>query len=341
MSAAGDEVLIVGPSWLGDAVMMGSLVERLKTARPERRITVLTPAHLESLVRRLPGVDDAVVNPFAHGALRLGERLRLGRSLRGRFGEAIVLPHSWKSALVPFFAGIGRRTGFVGEGRYGLLNDARPLDEAALPRMVDRFCHLADPAGAAPSGAARPPRLDAHPTAVAAALARFDLAGGLPAVALCVGAEYGPAKRWPAAHFAALARRLASEGRAAWLLGGPGDAGIGDQVAALAPEAINLAGRTPLSEAIDLISATQAVVSNDSGLMHVAAALGRPVIGLYGATSPDFTPPLSADAVILREDLPCSPCGKRVCPLGHFRCLNDLAPERVMAALQPRLASAA
>jgi heptosyltransferase-2 len=339
VSAPGDGLLIVGPSWLGDAVMMGSLVERLKTAQPHRRITVLTPAHLEGLVRRLPGVDDAVINPFAHGALRLNDRRGLGRSLRGRFSEAIVLPQSWKSALVPFFAGIARRTGFVGEARYGLLNDARSLDEAALPRMVDRFCHLADPPGAAAWGPSPTPRLDADPEAVAQTLARFNLADG--AVALCVGAEYGPAKRWPAAHFAALARRLASEGRAAWLLGGPGDAGIGDQVAALAPEAINLAGRTTMSEAIDLISATRAVVSNDSGLMHVAAALGRPVVGLYGATSPDFTPPLSTDAVILREDLPCSPCGKRVCPLGHFKCLNDLSPERVMAALRPRLASTA
>jgi heptosyltransferase-2 len=340
MSVAGEGLLIVGPSWLGDAVMMGSLVERLKAAQPGRRITVLTPEHLEGLVRRLPGVDDAVVNPFAHGALRLSDRLGLGRSLRGRFDEAIVLPQSWKSVLVPFFAAIRRRTGFVGEARYGLLNDARPLDEAALPRMVDRFCRLADPPGAAARGPTPPPRLEANPQAVAATLARFDLAGP-PAVALCVGAEFGPAKRWPAAHFAALARRLASEGRAVWLLGGPGDAGIGDEVAALAPEAINLAGRTTLSEAIDLISAAQAVVSNDSGLMHVAAALGRPVVGLYGATSPDFTPPLSPDAVILREDLPCSPCGERACPLGHLRCLNDLAPERVMAALQPRLVSAA
>jgi heptosyltransferase II len=334
------ELLIVGPSWLGDAVMMGSLVARLTTARPERRIVVLTPAHLESLVRRLPGVDDVVINPFAHGALRLGARASFGRKLRGRFDEAIVLPHSWKSALVPFFAGIARRTGFVGEARYGLLTNARPLDKAALPRMVDRFCHLADEPGAATAPETPPPKLTADPHAVEIALIRFGLAGGPPAVALCVGAEFGPAKRWPAAHFAALARRLDAEGYAVWVLGGPGDAKIGAEVAAGAPPVVNLAGRTTLAEAIDLIAAARAVVSNDSGLMHVAAALGRPVVGLYGATSPEFTPPLSADAVILHEDLPCRPCGQRVCPLDHFRCLNDLAPERVLAALTPFLTAA-
>jgi len=338
--AADAALLIVGPSWLGDAVMMGSLVARLKAARPERRITVLTPPHLESLVRRLPGVDDAVINPFAHGALQLGARARFGRRLRGRFGEAVVLPHSWKSALVPFFAGIPRRTGFVGEARYGLLTDARRLDKAALPRMVDRFCRLADPPDAAAAPETPPPRLTADPHAVETTLTRFDLAGGPPAVALCVGAEFGPAKRWPGAHFAALGQRLAAQGYATWVLGGPGDAAIGEAVAAAAPQIVNLAGRTTLAEAIDLIAEARAVVSNDSGLLHVAAALGRPVVGLYGATSPEFTPPLSAAAVILYEDLPCRPCGQRVCPLGHFKCLNELAPQRVLAALRPLLGAA-
>jgi heptosyltransferase II len=332
------ELLIVGPSWLGDAVMMGALVARLKAARPGRRITVLTPAHLEPLVRRLPGVDDALLNPFVHGALRLGRRRTFGRSLRGRFAEAIVLPHSWKSALVPFFAGIPRRTGFIGEARLVVLNDARPLDEAALPRTVDRFSLLADPPGTKLPGQTPLPRLTTDPESVSATLVRLSLTGRPPAVALCVGAEYGQAKRWPPAHYAALARRLVGAGFGVWVMGGPGDAGIGDQVAALAPEVVNLAGRTTLPEAIDLIAAAKAVVSNDSGLMHVAAALGRPVIGLYGATSPAFAPPLSRVAVILREDLPCSPCGKRICPLGHFKCMNDLAPERVFAALRPLLA---
>jgi heptosyltransferase-2 len=338
--SADARILIIGPSWLGDAVMMGALVARLEQGRPAVRITVLTPPHLEMLVRRLPGVDDALVNPFAHGELRLIDRARFGRSLRGRFDEAIVLPHSLKSALIPFFAGVPRRTGFVGEGRYVLLNDARRLDEAAVPRMVDRFCLLAGAPGAAQPAETPPPSLAADPSDIAASVAALGLDAARPAVALCVGAEYGPAKRWPPAHFAALAQALAAEGYAPWVLGGPGDAAIGDRVSALAPQVINLAGRTSLPQAIDLIAAARAVVSNDSGLMHVAAALGRPVIGLYGATSPLFAPPLSPRAVILRDDLPCSPCGKRVCPLGHHRCLNDLAPARVLAALRPLLAPA-
>jgi heptosyltransferase-2 len=334
------QLLIVGPSWLGDAVMMGALAQRLKAADPAGRITVLTPAHLDDLVRRLPGVDETLINPFAHGALKLGERRRFGQALRGRFDAAIVLPHSWKSALVPWFAGIPRRIGFVGEARYLLLNDARGLDEAALPRMVDRFSLLADPRGASQPAETPAPRLSTEPSSVAAALARFDLDPDRRAVALCIGAEYGPAKRWPAAHFAALARRLLAAGDAVWLIGGPGDAPIGDEVAALASGAANLAGRTTLSEAIDLIAAAAAVVTNDSGLMHVAAALGRPLVALYGSTSPDFTPPLSSDAVILSEGLECSPCFERVCPLGHFNCLNNLSPDRVWAALRRQLDTA-
>jgi heptosyltransferase-2 len=332
------EQLIIGPSWLGDAVMMDTLVQRLKRGDPAGRITVMTPAHIEEVVRRLPGVGDTLVNPFAHGALRLGERRRFGRSLRGRFERAYVLPHSWKSALVPFFAGVPRRTGFVGEARFLVLNDARKLDEAALPRMVDRFALLADPPGTRTAGETPTPGLSADPADVAAALASFNLADSPPAVAFCVGAEFGPAKRWPAAHFGALARRLLAEGRGVWVLGGPADAPIGDEVAAAAPGVINLAGRTTLSEAIDLLAAAAAVVANDTGLMHVAAALGRPVAALYGSTTPRFSPPLTDRGAILREDLPCSPCFERVCPLGHFNCLNGLAPERVWTALEPMLA---
>ena len=330
------ERLIVGPSWLGDAVMMGALVQRLKTADPAGRITVLTPAHLDELVRRLPGVDATVINPFAHGALKLGARAGFGRALKGRFDEAFVLPHSWKSALIPAFAGIRRRIGFVGEARYLVLTDARPLDEAGLPRMVDRFCLLAEPRAATAPAQLPTPRLQADPDKTAAALARFGL-DGARGVALCVGAEYGPAKRWPAAHFAALAARLAAAGFEPWLVGGPGDAPIGAEVAALAPAARDLTGQTSMGEAIDLIAAARAVVSNDSGLMHVAAALGRPLVALYGSTSPAFTPPLSPDAVTLSLNVECSPCFERVCPLGHFKCLNDLSPDRVWAVLAPRL----
>lgn len=334
-------LLIVGPSWLGDAVMMGALVERLKTTAPERRITVMTPPPLQGVVRRLPGVDDTLLNPFGHGALKLGERAAFGRSLKGRFDEAIVLPHSWKSALAPFFAGIRRRTGFVGEARYGLLNDARRLDEAALPRMVDRFCLLAEPRRGQRRPAAAPaPRLAVEPGEIARTLTRFGLERRKGAVALCIGAEYGPAKRWPIAQFAALARRLKSAGFGVWALGGPSDVAGGTELAARAPFVVDLTGRTSLVEALHLIAASRAVVSNDSGLMHVAAALGRPLVAVYGSSSPEHTPPLSPRAAILREELPCSPCFARVCPLGHLKCLTSLAPERVFSALSDVMAKA-
>lgn len=331
--------LIVGPSWLGDAVMMGSLIRRLKARDPDGRIAVLAPAFLAGVLARMPGVDETIANPFAHGALKLGERRRFGRALKGRFDRAIVLPHSFKSALIPFFAGIPTRTGFVGEARYGVLNDARRLDETAVPKMVDRFNLLAEARGTVQPEAALLPTLQSRPRDVAAALAAFGLDRSRPAVALCVGAEYGPAKRWPAAHFAALAQRLGKEGYQAWLLGAAGDAPIGARIEVLAPgAAINLIGRTDLSQAIDLIAASAAVVSNDSGLMHVAAALDRPIVALYGSSSPVATPPLSDQATILSLNLPCSPCFERRCPLGHFNCLNNLAPEQVWAALQPALA---
>ena len=333
------EILIVGPSWLGDAVMMGSLVQRLKARAPAPMISVLAPTHLADLMARMPGVDAVLDNPFAHGALRLGDRWRLGRSLAGRFDQAIVLPHSFKSALVPAFAGVPTRTGFVGEARQMLLNDARALDEARLPRMVDRFCLLSEPPGAETPAETPSPRLTASAANIAAARAAFAL-DERPAVALCVGAEYGPAKRWPARHFAALAQRLAGEGLAVWLLGSPADAPIGAEIEALAPgSAANLVGRTSLGQAIDLIAGAAGVVSNDSGLMHVAAALDRPLAALYGSSSPTFTPPLSAKAAILSEDIACSPCFERTCPLGHFKCLNDLASERVGAALRSLMAA--
>jgi heptosyltransferase-2 len=332
------ELLIVGPSWLGDAVMMGSLVRRLKAKDPAARITVLAPAFLAPALARMPGVDATLANPFAHGALRLAERRRFGRDLKGRFDAAIVLPNSLKSALAPFFAGVGRRTGFVGEGRYGLLNDARRLDEKRLPRLVDQFNLLAEPRGTAAPEAALTPELRATPEQIAATLDALGLTRARPAVALCVGAEYGPAKRWPAVHFAALARRLAAEGYDSWLLGSANDAPIGAEVEAEAPgQVINLIGHTDLGQAIDLIAAAAAVVSNDSGLMHVAAALDRPLVALYGSSSPIATPPLCEQATILSLGLGCSPCFERRCPLGHFKCLNELAPERVWAALNARL----
>ena len=289
----------------------------------------LAPTATAPLATRMAGVASVQRIRTNHGALGLGERLRTGRRLRRMgFDQAIVLPGSFKSALTPLFAGIPRRTGWRGEFRYGLLNDARKLDASRWPRLVDRFAALA---GVAPAT----PRLTADPAARERLLARHGLRTEGPVVALCPGAEYGPAKRWPVEHFATLARRCSEAGAEVWIVGSAKERALGDAICMTGSGrvAVNLAGRTSLLEAVDLLSAASAVVSNDSGLLHVAAALDVPVAAVYGSSSPDFTPPLGARAVTLQRELGCRPCFRRECPLGHTDCLRGLAPAEVFAAL--------
>lgn len=328
-------ILVVGPSWVGDTVISQSMLSLLGQRQPDAQIDYLAPPWTLPLLARMPEIRQGISNPFGHGALRFAARRSLGRSLRAAaYDLALVLPNSWKSALIPWFAGIPQRSGFRGEARWGLLNDLRPLDAQALPQMVQRFAALALPAGAALPADLPRPALTSTASQQQQLLQRLGLAAGKPAIAFCPGAEYGPAKRWPEAHFAALARMLAARGCAVWLVGSPKDHAVAATIAAASGGAcINLCGRTDIAEAADLLAAARLVVSNDSGLMHVAAAVGRPVIALYGSSSPRFTPPLADDARILSLGLECSPCFRRECPLGHFRCLNDLAPERVFAEI--------
>jgi heptosyltransferase II len=329
-------ILVVGPSWVGDAVIAQSLFRQLRADDPTCQLDVLSPAWTEGLLQRMPEVDAVISNPFGHGQLRLSDRYRFARSLRPRqYDQAFVLPNSLKAALIPFLAGIPLRTGFVGEMRYGIVNDARVLDKQQLPLMVERFAILAEPKGQPLRQPVLRPRLAVTPAQRQSVLDKFDLRPGRPVTALCVGAEYGPAKRWPARHFAALARQLAEAGQAVWIIGSPKDAPIADEVeAASRGAAINLCGKTSLADAIDLLACASQVVSNDSGLMHVAAALDKPMAALFGSSSPAFTPPLSDQARVVSLQLACSPCFKRECPLGHFRCMNDLQPAQVMDALQ-------
>lgn len=328
-------ILIVGPSWVGDTVISQSLLKLLVQQNPAAKIDYLAPPWTLPLLKRMPEVQHGICNPFGHGALRFGARHAMGKTLRDQhYDHALVLPNSWKSALIPWSAGIPLRTGFRGEARWGLLNDVRRLDTAALPQMVQRFAALAFPAGSTPPFSLPQPALLSTAPQQQALLARLGLTTGKPVIAFCPGAEYGPAKRWPEAHFAALARLLAARGCIVWLVGSPKDHAVAETIARGAAGAcINLCGKTDIAEATDLLAASRLVVTNDSGLMHVAAAVGRPVIALYGSSSPQFTPPLSADAHILKLDIECSPCFKRECPLGHFKCLKDLSPERVFAAI--------
>ena len=332
-------ILIVGPSWVGDTVISQSLLKLLVQQNPAAQIDYLAPPWTLPLLARMPEVRHGINNPFGHGAVRFGARHALGKSLRDQhYDHALVLPNSWKSALIPWSARIPLRTGFCGEARWGLLNDLRQLDAVALPQMVQRFAALALPANAKLPAALPMPALQSTTAQQQTLLARLglntDQNKDKPAIAFCPGAEYGPAKRWPEAHFAALARLLAARGCVVWLIGSPKDHAVAETIAqAAAGACINLCGKTDIAEATDLLAASRLVVTNDSGLMHVAAAVGRPVIALYGSSSPQFTPPLSADARILTLDIACSPCFKRECPLGHFKCLNDLSPERVFAAI--------
>lgn len=333
------KVLIVGPAWVGDTILAQPLFKLLHARSPGIVLDVLAPPWSMPLLARMPEVRRAIPSPFGHGDLMLGARRRLGRDLAGeRYDRAIVLPNSFKSALVPFFAGIRQRTGYRGELRYGVLNDVRILDESRLPLMAERFAALAVTADETLPKLLPRARLSVDSGNRDALLRRLNLSADGPIVAFCPGAEYGPAKRWPAAHFAELARRMVARGRMVWLIGSVRDAAIGDEIAQLSGGAAqNLCGKTSLDDAVDLLAGAELVVSNDSGLMHVAAALDRPLIALYGSSSPGFTPPMSDGATILKLELPCSPCFERECPLGHFKCMRELTPDMVEARAAQRL----
>ncbi len=331
-------ILIIGPSWVGDMVMAQTLFVCLKRQHPDCQIDVLAPEWSRPLLERMPEVREALSFPLGHSAFELATRRRIGQQLRGRYDQAILLPNSLKSALVPYFAGIPKRTGWRGEMRFGLLNDIRTLDKARYPLMIERFMALAHAPGAELPKPYPEPRLAIDPASRDAALERFGLSLDRPVLALCPGAEFGEAKRWPAEHYAAVADARLRQGWQVWLFGSQKDAPGGEEIRewvtpGFEEDVCNLAGRTSLAEAIDLLSCASAVVSNDSGLMHVAAALDRPLVAVYGSTSPGFTPPLASQVEVVRLGLECSPCFDRTCRFGHYDCLRLLQPSLVQDAL--------
>ena len=317
------KILVVGPAWVGDMVMAQSLFAALRAQHPDAVIDVLAPRWTAPLLRFMPEVRNAIIQPLSHGQLGLLSRHRQGRSLRAEgYDLALVLPGSVKSALVPYWAGIPRRRGYGATLRSLVLNERR--EKAALPQ-VESFLALADWDGPAPR-----PRLVLPEEAASTVMDDLGIAEpDGPVLAIAAGAEYGPAKRWPSRHFASVATARRNEGWRVWLFGSPAD----HEVAAQIPCDVDLTGRTSLDQAVSLLALSDAVLSNDSGLMHVAAALGKPQVALFGPSDAKRTGPHNPAATVLSLGLDCSPCHKRVCPLGHHRCLEDLAPEKVLAAL--------
>jgi heptosyltransferase-2 len=314
------------------------LLQLLRLRHPGVEIDVLAPNWSAALLARMPEVTDAIVMPLGHGVLGLAERFRLGKQLRAKkYCQAIVLPNSFKSALIPFWAKIPLRTGFRGEWRYGVLNDMRQLDKKRLPLMVERFLALGVPADAEIPRPYSLPRLTVRADACQTTMKKYALTVERPVLALCPGAEFGPAKRWPEKYYAAVAQEKMAAGWQVWLLGSVNDRAVTATIAKLAPGCIDLAGKTSLGDAIDLLALATAVVTNDSGLMHIAAALQKPLVAVYGPTSAGFTPPLSTTAKVVSLSLVCQPCFQRTCPLKHHKCMEDLSPATVLNALQALL----
>ncbi len=327
--------LVVGPAWVGDMVMAQTLFKTLKSHHPERPIDVLAPPWTHPLLARMPEIRQGIAMPLGHGQFGLTTRYRLGRRLKGHYQQAIILPNALKAALVPFFAATPQRTGFLGEMRFGLLNDIRPLDKRRLPRTVDRFITLGQPANTPLPTPFPLPELQASASDGAEIIARHGLHDPqAPLLVLAPGAEYGPAKRWPLEHFITLAQTMAKAGWQIALLGSPKEQSLGETIIApIANRGVNLAGKISLTEAVDVMAKATAVVTNDSGLMHVAAALNRPGVAIFGSSDPNHTPPLGKTLTILSLNMTCAPCFKRECPTGSYDCLNRITPEMVRNAL--------
>ena len=328
-------ILVVGPAWVGDMVMAQSLFITLKQQDPSCIIDVVAPAWSVPLLQRMPEVNEAIELPVTHKQLKLLTRYRLGKKLRAnKYDRAIVTPRSFKSALVPFFARAVQRTGYRGEMRYGLLNDIRPLDKSALTQTVQRQVALALPAKSHLPPATPYPILKIDKENQQRLVEKLSLKTDKPVIGLMPGAEYGPAKQWPVEYYAELAKKLVANGKYVWVFGSEKEVPIGQTIARTNNGILNLCGKTTLVDVVDLIALSETVVSNDSGLMHVACATGRDVIAIYGSTDPTYTPPLSDNVQILYKGLSCSPCFKRECPLGHTNCLIEITDDLVIELLR-------
>lgn len=343
------KILIISPSWVGDMVMSQSLYITLKNLHPDAIIDVLAPAWCRPILEKMPQVNQALEMPLGHGDFSLKKRYQIGKALRNKgYQQAYILPNSAKSALIPFFAKIPIRIGWKGEMRYGLLTDLRK-DKRIFQFMVERYIALAYPnqemtgSGCLGNISDLPaPSLKIDEIQKHATLTKFSLTQEITAIGLCPGAEFGPSKRWPDKYYAQVAKQLVQQGYQVWLFGSAKDRDVTTLISQAVPLELqhlvkNLAGETSLNEAVDLLSVCHTVVSNDSGLMHVAAAVGCNLVAIYGSSSPKYTPPLSQKVEIVHTDIDCRPCFKRECPYQHLKCLNELQPSIIMDKLNKLL----
>ena len=331
-----EKILVLGPAWVGDMVLAQSLFKTLKTNRPDCIIDVAAPTWTLPLLERMPEVSGKIPLPFKHGELAFWQRIKFGKSLKNAgYSQTIILTNSFKSALLPWAAGIPKRTSFLGEMRYGLINDIRPLDKVKLKKTVERFVFLGLDYNQNLPETLPNPQLVTNKNKALESLKRLgQKESNSKILGLCPGAEYGEAKRWPAEYYAEVANEVLKKGWQVWLFGSDKDMPVTTKINQLTQnKCLDLGGKTKLGEAIDLMALCNTVVSNDSGLMHIAAALNKKLIAIFGSSDPAHTPPMSPNAVIEYLALDCSPCFKRECPLtgdAHLRCLNDVKPQPIV-----------
>ena len=345
-----DKILVLGPAWVGDMVLAQSLFKTLKANRPDCIIDVAAPAWTLPLLERMPEVSGKIALPFKHGELAFWKRIQFGKNLKyAGYSQAIILTNSFKSALLPWAAGIPKRTSFLGEMRYGLINDIRPLDKTKLKKTVERFVMLGLDKAAELPNAIPIPQLATSPEAAWTLASRLGVLseinqteGKSHILGLCPGAEYGEAKRWPAEYYAEVANHALNNGWQVLLFGSDKDVPVTAKINHLTQnKCVDLGGKTKLGEAIDLMSICDTIISNDSGLMHVAAALSnetgaKKLIAIFGSSDPYHTPPMQPDAVIEYLGIACSPCFRRECPLkeeAHLACLKNITPQMVLTKM--------
>jgi len=342
-------ILIIAPNWIGDAVMSQPLLAQLKAAHPNSQIDVLASTWVAPIYQACSEVDQVIKANLEHKKLQWTLRKQLAKQLQANHYQAcFVLPNSLKSALIPWLANIPFRIGYQGELRFGLINFALPNpSKINRPPMVEHYLALASlldeesVTGEVAQLSSNIPTLNVLEQAKQVILEKLHSSNINPQAiyVFCTGAEYGITKRWPAEHFAKLAQELTTDNVSNHiiLLGSKGDYALAENICQHATDLSNIhnwCGNTSLDEAIALISMSRAVVSNESGLMHIAAALKTPQVAIFGSSDPHHTPPLSHKAQVIWLNLPCSPCHKRECPLGHLKCLKDILPEQVFSTIK-------